>query len=118
MVPQPPPTVATLEAALGEGRAFLSQISTWEIAHKVSIGKIELARPLDIWLRENTEGIVLLDLPLEVVVESTRLPGSFHEDPADRFIVANARVHDLVLVTGDKPILQYAAEGHVKVEEL
>ncbi|MCG5052219.1 MAG: type II toxin-antitoxin system VapC family toxin [Myxococcales bacterium] len=111
----PPPTVASLEAALGEGRVFLSQISTWEIAHKVSIGKIELARPVDLWLRENTEGIVMLDLPLEVVVESTRLPGTFHKDPADRFIVATARVHDLVLVTRDKLILDYATAGHVKV---
>jgi PIN domain nuclease of toxin-antitoxin system len=107
--------VARLEAALRDGGVFLSQISTWEIALKASMGKIELARPLDLWLRENTAGLSMLDLPLEVVLESTRLPGSFHKDPADRFIVATARVHDLVLVTGDKLILDYAVGGYVKV---
>ena len=111
----PQELVASLEAALGEGQLFLSQISTWEIALKASIGKIELTRPLDLWLRENTAGLSMLDLPLEVVVESTRLPGTFHKDPADRFIVATARVHDLVLVTGDKLILDYAVDGYVKV---
>lgn len=110
-----PEFVASLEASLVEGRVFLSQISTWEIALKVSLGKIELTRPLDLWLRDNTAGIALLDLPLEVVVESIRLPGTFPKDPTDRFIVATARVHDLVLVTSDKLILEYAAAGHVNV---
>jgi PIN domain nuclease of toxin-antitoxin system len=110
-----PDLVAGLEAALRDGGVFLSQISTWEIALKASMGKIELARPLDLWLRENTAGLSMLDLPLDVVLESTRLPGTFHKDPADRFIVATARVHDLVLVTGDKLILDYAVDGYVKV---
>jgi PIN domain nuclease of toxin-antitoxin system len=114
----PPDLVASLEAALGEGQVFLSQISTWEIALKASLGKIELTRPLDLWLRENTAGLSMLDLSLDVVLESTRLPGTFHKDPADRFIVATARVHDLVLVTGDKLILDYAGGGHVKVASL
>ena len=110
--------VASVEAALGEGHVFLSQISTWEIALKASLGKIELTRPLDLWLRENIAGLSMLDLSLEVVLESTRLPGTFHKDPADRLIVATARVHDLVLVTGDKLILDYAVHGHVKVASI
>jgi PIN domain nuclease of toxin-antitoxin system len=111
----PAAVLAELEAALVDGRLFLSRISTWEIAHKVSVGKIDIARPLDVWLRETTTGIEMVDLSLEVVVESTRLPGSFHKDPADRFIVASARVHDLALVTGDRLILDYAAGGYVRV---
>ncbi len=95
-------------------RFFLSQISPWEIALRTSLGKIELDRPLDIWLRENTDGISMLDLPIDVVLESTRLPGSFHKDPADRFIIATARVRNLVLVTGDKAIIDYATSGYVK----
>jgi PIN domain nuclease of toxin-antitoxin system len=113
-----PDLVTRLESALAEGQIFLSQISTWELALKASLGKIELTRPLDLWLRENTAGLSILDLPLEVVLESTRLPGTFHKDPADRFIVATARVHDLVLVTGDRLILDYAAGGHVNVASI
>jgi PIN domain nuclease of toxin-antitoxin system len=113
-----PDLVTRLESALAEGQIFVSQISTWELALKASLGKIELTRPLDLWLRENTAGLSILDLPLEVVLESTRLPGTFHKDPADRFIVATARVHDLVLVTGDRLILDYAAGGHVNVASI
>lgn len=113
-----PEVAAKLETASNEGRVSLSQISTWEIALKVSLGKIELTRPVDIWLRDNVVGISMFDYSLDIVVESTRLPGSLHKDPADRFIVATARVHDLVLVTTDGPILDYAAGGHVKVARL
>lgn len=110
----PTELVSQLESAHSEKAVFLSQISPWEIALKTSLGKIELNRPLDIWLRENTDGLSMLDLPIDVVLESTRLPGSFHKDPADRFIIATARVRNLVLVTGDKAIIDYATSGYVK----
>ncbi len=51
----------------------------------------------------------------EVAVESCRLPGPFHHDPADRMIVATARIAGATLVTGDKRILDYGARGHVAV---
>jgi hypothetical protein len=37
--------------------------------------------------------------------------GSFHNDPADRILVATARLHDLVVITADDLILRYR---HVK----
>jgi PIN domain nuclease of toxin-antitoxin system len=42
---------------------------------------------------------------MEVAVESRaiRLP---HQDPADRFLAATARVHDLALVTADARLLE------------
>lgn len=109
---------AAVDSSMADGAVFLSQISPWEVALKASLGKIELNRPIDLWVRENVAGLKLLDLPIEVALEATRLPGSFHKDPADRFIVATARVHDLVLVTADSSILDYAAAGHVKVAAL
>lgn len=114
----PRPLIDELETALGGRRVALSQISIWELAHKVALGKIELNRPVDRWLREASADLLLLDLPVEVVLESTRLPGAFHKDPADRLIVATARVHGLTLVTADRPILDYARAGHVKVAAL
>ena len=44
-----------------------------------------------------------------------RLPGSFHADPADRFIVATARYCGAQLLTADGAIFKYAAGGHVRV---
>lgn len=40
-------------------------------------------------------------------MEAYRLPGKFHKDPADRLLVATARVHDLTFVTADERILAY-----------
>jgi PIN domain nuclease of toxin-antitoxin system len=48
-------------------------------------------------------------------VESTQLPGSIHGDPADRFLIAIARVKGLHLMTADEKIAEYAREGYLKV---
>jgi PIN domain nuclease of toxin-antitoxin system len=48
-------------------------------------------------------------------VESVNLPSIFHNDPADRFIVATARLRGFALVTADSAILDYSSAGHVKV---
>jgi PIN domain nuclease of toxin-antitoxin system len=57
-------------------------------------------------------GIQLLALTPEIAVESTRLPGEFHRDPADQIIVATARIYDCPLLTVDDRILKYP---HVKL---
>ncbi len=62
----------------------------------------------------NYTGIQLLDLTPQIAIESTRLPGEFHRDPADQIIVATARIHDCPLLTVDDKILNYP---HVKVVE-
>jgi len=58
--------------------------------------------------------LIGLDQP-RTVIDSCRLPGVFHADPADRLLVATARSANAVLVTRDRKILDYAAEGHVRV---
>ena len=50
-----------------------------------------------------------------VAIESTRLPGSLHRDPADRMIIATARLLGAAIVTRDERILEYARHGHVRV---
>jgi PIN domain nuclease of toxin-antitoxin system len=46
----------------------------------------------------------VLPLTVDIAIESERLGESFPPDPADRLIVATARVHDLTLITSDRPI--------------
>lgn len=58
--------------------------------------------------------LAVIDLNAEIAIESRRLPGHFHEDPADRFIIATARLRRLTLVTSDRPVLDYANQGHVE----
>lgn len=48
--------------------------------------------------------LTVLPLHADAVIEVDALPVSFHGDPADRMIVATARVHDLPLATQDKAI--------------
>ena len=91
----------------------LSAISPWEVAKKASKGRLELSVPLDEWMARAIEETFISVLPLtpEISVESCRLPGDFHQDPADQIIAATARIHDLVLMSSDKRLLGY---NHVR----
>lgn len=62
-------------------------ISCWEIAMLVEKGRLKLSMDVQIWidLALRSPKILLLPLTPEIAVLSTRLPGSFHGDPADRF---------------------------------
>jgi PIN domain nuclease of toxin-antitoxin system len=44
-----------------------------------------------------------------VAAEAYALPGQFHADPADRILVATARLRGLRLMTVDERILEYAS---------
>ena len=50
-----------------------------------------------------------------IAIESTRLPGEPHRDPADRMLMATARLTGAALVTCDTRMLAYANPGHVRV---
>jgi len=87
----------------------VSAISCWEVAKAVAYGRMSLPCPADDWIRQALAypGLMLLPLSPEIAIESNRLPGSFHRDPADQIIVATARVHDCPLMTLDDRILAY-----------
>ncbi|MBP7963307.1 MAG: type II toxin-antitoxin system VapC family toxin [Caldilineaceae bacterium] len=87
----------------------ISIISCWEVAKLVELKKLTLHYPIDEWLDTalSYPGVRLLPLTLEIALESTRLPGTFHRDPADQIIVATARLHDCPLLTIDTKILNY-----------
>ncbi len=87
----------------------LSAISCWEVAKLVEKGKLMLSEPVDRWAAQalNQRGVILIPLFPEIAIESTRLPGTFHKDPADQIIVATSRIQDLALMTLDAQILLY-----------
>ncbi len=94
----------------------ISAISCWEIAKLVEYQRLELPLPLDEWLEQalNYPGVQLWPLTPDIAIESTRLPGDFHRDPADQIIVATARILNCELVTSDKKILRYPHVSTVK----
>lgn len=91
-------------------RIGVSAISCWEIAKLCEYGRMELPVELSEWFRAALRypGVMLLELTPEIAVESTRLPGGFHRDPADQIIVATARVNRCPLATSDDKITGYS----------
>jgi PIN domain nuclease of toxin-antitoxin system len=90
-------------------RALVSAISVWEVAMLVARRRIQLDRPVEQWvgIALALPGIQLAPLEPAIAVRSTKLPGEFHSDPADRMIVATALEHAVPIVTPDERIRAY-----------
>ena len=103
------------KAAL-DGSLCLSAISVWEIAMMESKGRVNFKLPILQWVEEALHSVPIQLLPLfpSVAVESCQL-NHFHGDPADRIIVATARIEKLILLTRDKKIQHYASLNKVKI---
>lgn len=97
------------EQASEDGIILVSSISAWEIAMLVGRDRLTLTMNVDDWLETVAEipGVRFVPVDNEIGVESTRLPGEFHKDPADRIIVALARHFNIPLVTADDKIRSY-----------
>ncbi|NOX64173.1 MAG: type II toxin-antitoxin system VapC family toxin [Chloroflexi bacterium] len=85
----------------------ISVISCWEMAKLVERKRLTLTIPIETWIEQGLVGLTLFHLTPEIAIESTKLPGDFHKDPADQIIVATARFHGLPLLTVDRRILSY-----------
>lgn len=109
--------IEEVDRASRDGRVLISIISVWEVAMLEARGRVSLSRPLDEWVRAalRAPGVSLLPLTPEIAIESTRLPGSAHGDPADRILIASARVQGCRLVTRDRTIIEYSRSGQVTV---
>lgn len=104
-----------IEAASCTGGIAVSSVTFWEVAMLAARGRIHLRRPAAVWRDEvlALPGVSEIPLSGDVAVEAVHLPGSFHADPADRFLVATARAHGMHLVTRDSRIIAYGDAGHV-----
>lgn len=101
--------------ACHEHQAHLAAISLWEISMLEKKERIILEMPYAEWINQSLEHTHIHIAPLTPVIaaESCHLPGTFHEDPADRLIVATARIHGLTLITRDTRILSYGKSKHI-----
>ena len=110
-------TLSAIDQARQAHRVYVSTISVWEIGMLCAKEKISLSAPAGEWVRRATAmpGLRVQTLDVETAFESTQLPGHPHGDPADRFLIAAARVHKLRLVTADRKIRAYGKAGYVQV---
>jgi len=92
-----------------DAHIVVSSISTWEIAMLISKGRLALTMDIDEWIATVADipGVQFTPLDNGVAIQSVRLPGEFHADPADRMITALARHLSAPLVTGDEKIRAY-----------
>lgn len=89
---------------------YLSIPSLWEIAIKISIGKLTLqADYADIEPQLSAAGILLLPISFADTVLVRNLP-FHHRDPFDRILIAQSINQALVLVSGDEVFDAYAVQ--------
>jgi PIN domain nuclease of toxin-antitoxin system len=99
-------TVESLDALGPDDRPLLCDISLWEVAMLVALGRLTLGESLESWLDAAADPRTVAVLPVTPAIASevARLPDTFHRDPADRLIVASCRVLARPLVTRDRAI--------------
>jgi PIN domain nuclease of toxin-antitoxin system len=91
----------------------VSPVSTLEISRLLQLGLLRLKHGFAEWRTLSLAHLHATTAALthEIAAHSYDLPGEFHSDPADRVLVATARLERLTLVTADDLILRYP---HVK----
>ena len=106
-----------IQKAVKSSDIFISAISLWEAAMLVSKGRLVLSENTMEWIHQasSAPGLSIQPITPEIAVESTMLPGNFHGDPADRIIVATARIFNATLLTFDKEIIKYAQKGYINI---
>ncbi len=91
-----------------ESPLLVSDISIWEIATLHSLGRIRLTLPLREWLDKAVAHPLVRRQGISPAIGEhvATLPDSFHRDPADRILVATARVLGATLLTRDRRIIE------------
>lgn len=87
-----------------DNEIFLSPISTWEALVLQSKGRISMRRDPADWVARNTAPFT--EAPLTHAIALASQQSSLgHRDPADRFLVATAKILGLTLATADAKLL-------------
>lgn len=90
-----------------KGRPLVSAISVWEVAMLESEGRLRLRPDADQWIAENSAAPVVMEpISPAISLRSCRLP-EFHDDSADRLIVATAMETGIPLITADGQIIEW-----------
>lgn len=92
----------------GSNDLYISIASFWELAIKISLGKIELddkaLERLKTWCDDNA--VQLLPISIKHCQQIQLLP-FHHRDPFDRLLIAQALSDQLVLLSADKHFTDY-----------
>jgi PIN domain nuclease of toxin-antitoxin system len=95
---------------------YVSPITAWEMGLLAARGRVSLLMTPQRWFERLLEapGLRLTEMTPNVLIASSFLPGKLPGDPGDRIIAATAREYGYKLVTRDRPLLEYAKQGHIQ----
>jgi len=119
-ISQDEPIAETAIEAIGKvpqsGTLSVSVMTAWEMGMLVSKGRLPSTKTPERWFDEFVEAaaIEVEGVTPRILVAASYLPGVAHNDPVDRILIATARERDLTIITRDRAILAYAAQGHVR----
>ncbi len=91
---------------------IISTISIWEIGIKVKKGKLAIPTTIKNFAQmlEKVDRVDFKPVDVDIWLENLALAWR-HQDPADRTIVATAKILDCPLVTSDQLIRDYYAKA-------
>jgi PIN domain nuclease of toxin-antitoxin system len=79
--------------------SYISIASLWEMAIKISLGKLEIRYPFEEILTQIYEnGFEILPITFEHTLVISELP-FYHRDPFDRLIVTQAMIEGMTIIT-------------------
>ena len=104
----------------GQARNFMSELNNqlalsvsglWEIAIKISLGRLELARPFEQFMQEQLRENAIEVLPIEIrhLTKLIQLP-FHHRDPFDRLLIAQAIAEGIPVISADTVFKDYGIE--------
>jgi PIN domain nuclease of toxin-antitoxin system len=86
---------------------YLNIASAWEIAIKLSIGKLDIAGNTADFIHDaETNGFIFVPIKTVQLTALEKLP-LLHRDPFDRLLIATAISEQMTLISADKNIAQY-----------
>jgi PIN domain nuclease of toxin-antitoxin system len=90
-----------------DSEVFVSAVSIGELACAVERGRLKVKQHWRVWWKEalRRNGWPCLPVTAEIVEEAYSLSEPIHRDPADRLLIATARIERLTLVTTDAKLL-------------
>ncbi len=93
-----------------DNELFVSVASLWEMAIKISIGKLTLNQPLEqVIQRLPSQYITILPIEIPHVLSIKTLP-FYHKDPFDRILIAQSLTENFSIISIETIFDQYSVK--------
>lgn len=90
---------------------FLSMANIWEMAIKISLGKLSIAQPFEQFIPHQLliNGFEMFEIKFEHVARVIQLP-FHHRDPFDRLLIAQSLAEQIPVISADSVFDLYSVD--------